>query len=72
MVGTGRRYRWLAVLPPAWMLLGVPFANRVEPTILGLPFLLAWLVAGVVMTTPILGIVWWLDRRQDRRDGASK
>lgn len=57
-----RRYRWLAVLPAIGMLAGVPLANRVEPYVLGLPFLLFWIVAWVVATSGVMGLIYVLDR----------
>lgn len=60
-----RSYRWLAVLPAVGMLGGVPFANRVRPYVFGLPFLLAWIVIWVVMTSLIMGLIFVLDRRRD-------
>jgi len=42
-----RAVRWLAVLPFPAMLVGPFFLNRVSPPVLGMPFLLAWLVAAV-------------------------
>ena len=57
-----RRHRWLAILPALGMLGGVPFANRVEPYVLGLPFFLFWIVAWVLLTSAIMGIVLTLDR----------
>lgn len=38
--------RVLAALPFIGILLGVPFVNRVEPLMLGMPFVLAWIVMG--------------------------
>lgn len=61
-----RRYRWLAVLPAVGMLGGLPFANRVTPYVLGLPFLLFWLTAWVVLTSVTMGVVYALDERRDR------
>ena len=58
-----RRHRWLAILPALGMLGGVPFANRVEPYVLGLPFFLFWIVAWVLLTSAIMGIILALDRR---------
>jgi hypothetical protein len=52
------------------MLGGVPFANRVEPYVLGLPFLLAWIVGCVLLTAPIMALVRVLDRRSDRAEDA--
>jgi Protein of unknown function (DUF3311) len=57
------RHRWLAILPAVGMLGGVPFANRAEPYVLGLPFLLFWIVTWVLLTSAIMGIILALDRR---------
>lgn len=57
-----KAHRWLALLPVIGMLGGVPFANRVEPYVLGLPFLLFWIVLWVVITSVVMGIVYALDR----------
>ncbi len=56
-----RHVRWLAVLPFLGMLVGPYFLNRVEPFILGLPFLLAWLVFCVLATSAIMGIIYLAD-----------
>jgi len=55
-------YRWLAVVPAIGMLGGVPFANRVTPYVLGLPFLLFWVTAWVVLTSVIMWIIYVLER----------
>ena len=57
-----KAHRWLALLPVIGMLGGVPFANRVEPYVLGLPFLLFWIVLWVVITSVVMGVVYTLDR----------
>ena len=54
-------YRWLAALPGILILVGVPFANRLHPTVLGLPFLLFWIVGCVVLTSLIMALIRWLD-----------
>ena len=56
-----RRYHLLALLPAVGMLGGLPFANRVHPLILGLPFLMAYLVAWVVATAALMALVLRLD-----------
>ena len=56
-----RWYRWLAVVPTLGMLGGVPFANRVRPYVFGLPFLLAWIVIWVVMTSLTMALIFALD-----------
>jgi hypothetical protein len=57
-------YHVLAVLPMLGLLGGVWFANRVEPYVLGLPFLLFWIVMWVVAASAIMWIIWALDRRR--------
>jgi hypothetical protein len=66
-----RRYHLLAALPTIGLLGGVPLLNRVEPYVLGLPFLLFWIVAWVVATSGIMGVIWWLDKRYAARSEAS-
>jgi hypothetical protein len=58
-----RRYHLLALLPAVGLLGGVPLLNRVEPYVLGLPFLLFWIVAWVVATSGIMALIWWLDHQ---------
>ncbi|WP_373060306.1 DUF3311 domain-containing protein [Gemmatimonas sp.] len=56
-------YRLLAVVP-AVAILGAPwFANRIEPRILGMPFLLGWIVFWVLMSSVVMAIIGALDRR---------
>jgi hypothetical protein len=57
-----RPYHWLALLPPAAMLGGIPFANRTEPFVLGLPFLLFWIALWVVLTSPVMALIYALDQ----------
>jgi hypothetical protein len=61
----GFRFRpvTLALLPAVALTAGIPFANRLEPRILGLPFLLAWIVGWILLTPPIMAVVHRLDRR---------
>ena len=56
-------HRWLAAVPGVLMLVGVPFANRVHELVLGLPCLLVWMVACVLLTSGTLALVGWLDDR---------
>ena len=59
-----RRYRLLALVP-AVAILGAPwFANRVEPRILGMPFLLGWIVCWVLMASVVMGVIGALDSRR--------
>lgn len=53
----------LAAIPWAAVLVGTPFANRVQPFILGMPFLLVWVVLCVVATSVCMAIVYATDPR---------
>ena len=58
-----RSYHLLALLPTLGLLGGVTFANHVEPYVLGLPFLLFWVVMWVVLTSGIMALITSLDSR---------
>jgi len=58
----------LAALPFIGILLGVPFFNRVEPIVLGMPLVLAWIVLWVVLTAVIMATIYMLDPI-NRKDG---
>lgn len=62
--GTLRPSLILALVPVVALTLGIPFANRQEPRVFGLPFLLAWIVAWILLTPLIMAAVHWLDRRR--------
>jgi len=54
------------VLVPVVAILGAPwFANRVEPRIVGLPFLLAWITGWGLCTSLVL---WFIDSRESDVD----
>lgn len=62
-----RAHHLLALLPVI-AILGAPwFANRVEPFVLGMPFLLAWIVAWVLASSLVMAVIGILDRRTKRR-----
>ena len=60
--------KWLAVLPFLGILVGTPFFNRVEPLILGMPLILAWIVLWIILTGVIMGLIYLTDPAN--RDGA--
>jgi hypothetical protein len=63
-------HRWLAVLPGLLILGGVPFANRVHRLVLGMPFLLLWIVVCVLLTSATMALIGALDAKTARREGA--
>ncbi|MEI5103184.1 DUF3311 domain-containing protein [Streptomyces sp. PmtG] len=59
-----RRPHLLWLLVPFALYVGaLPFANRVEPVVLGLPFLFVWLLAATVLTP----VAVWLTYRGDQK-----
>lgn len=67
-----RAYRWLAALPGLGILVGVPFANRVHRYVLGLPFILAWILVCVLLTSLLMALIQEWDRRRDAEDARSR
>jgi hypothetical protein len=58
----GRYLRFsLAVLPFVGMLVLIPWVNRTEPYVLGMPFLLFWIVVWVALTSACMTVVYWSD-----------
>jgi hypothetical protein len=51
----------LGVLPALGMLGGAWFADTTEPYVLGLPFILFWMLAWVVLTSLVLAAIYKLD-----------
>jgi len=51
-------FRVMAALPFIGILIGIPFVNQVEPLVLGMPFVLAWIVIWVVLSAVIMGIIY--------------
>ena len=65
--------RWLAALPFLGMLIGPFFLNRVQPLVLGMPLLLAWLVMWVVLTSAIMAVIYAFDpANREEADGGGE
>jgi Protein of unknown function (DUF3311) len=60
-----RRHRWLLLLPFAWQVGCVPLVNDVAWQPFGLPFPMAWQMAGILFTTAVIAVVFAIDRRLD-------
>lgn len=58
----------LAALPFLGLLGGIPFVNRVTPFVLGLPFILFWIVLWVVLTSVIMFVIYAMDPANRRGD----
>ena len=58
----------LAGLPFLGILVGMFFANSVEPYVLGLPFAMFWVVMWVVVSSGLMAVVYRLDARDRARE----
>jgi hypothetical protein len=60
-----RPHRWLLLLPFVWQVGLAPWSNGVAARPFDLPFPMAWQMAGIVVTTLVIALVFALDRRVD-------
>jgi len=56
----------LSALPFIGILVGIFFANQVEPYVFGLPFALFWVTLWVLLTAVIMAVVYHLDHRGEQ------
>ncbi len=54
----------LAAVPIAALTVAIPLVNRVEPRFFGVPFLLCWIVAWVLLAPAFLWTISRLERRE--------
>ncbi len=71
---TFRSVRSSRLLVPALALVaGLPFVNRIEPIVFGLPFLLFWILGWVLVTPLFLAVAYLLaDTKPDRAAGGAE
>ncbi|MCG6961725.1 MAG: DUF3311 domain-containing protein [Acidobacteria bacterium] len=74
---TKRHPAWavvLALVPALALVAGLPFVNRLDPVVLGLPFLLAWILGWVLVTPLFLAVAYVLAEPKDdgTGDGADR
>jgi len=63
-----RGHLWLLSLPFVWQLGMAPFVNDVSYKPFGLPFPMAWQMAGVILSAVLFALVFELDRRAGVQD----
>ncbi|HWI49406.1 MAG TPA: DUF3311 domain-containing protein [Rummeliibacillus sp.] len=56
-----KNIKLLLLIPFFGMCLCLPYANKVEPYVLGLPFLLFWIILWMILSSLLLAIVYKLD-----------
>jgi hypothetical protein len=60
----------LTLIPFIWTIGLLPFANRVKPLVLGLPFLAFWLVAGIIIAFLCIKALYSLDSKKNEESDA--
>jgi hypothetical protein len=55
----------LGIVPFLALVFALPFVNRIEPVILGLPFILFWILFWVAVTPLILGAAYRIERKSE-------
>ena len=53
----------LGAIPFITLVFALPLVNRIRPTVLGLPFLLFWILLWVLLTPLILFLAYWAEQR---------
>ena len=62
-----------AAIPAVALVTGLPFVNRLEPIVFGLPFLLLWILGWVVVTPAFLAVAYVvLQGGRDGDDGGTR
>lgn len=59
-----RRHRLLLLVPFVWCIAAVPWAGSIPYAFGHVPFLLVWMVAGVIVGSAAIGAVYLIDRRR--------
>lgn len=57
----------LTLIPFIWSIGMIPFANRVKPFVLGLPFLAFWFVAGIAVVFVCISILYKIDTENEKK-----
>ncbi|TCP30907.1 uncharacterized protein DUF3311 [Scopulibacillus darangshiensis] len=55
----------VSILPVIGLLVGIPFVNRAEPYILGMPPMMFWVALWTVLTSVTMFIVYKLEKKQE-------
>lgn len=58
-----RKHWWLLVIPYFWCIAAIPIVNRIDYIWGSVPFLLVWMVAGVLLSCLCVTVVYQIDRR---------
>ena len=56
----------LGAIPFITLVFALPLVNRIQPMILGLPFMLFWILSWVILTPFILLLAYILEKKYNR------
>ena len=59
-------------VPFVTLVFALPFVNRIEPVILGFPFLLFWILVWVILTPLILFLAYLIEKRVNPKEEGNK
>lgn len=62
----------LALIPFVGMCFSVALWDRVHPTILGLPFNLAWLLGWIVLSSVCIGLAYRVETAREKKRGGTQ
>ncbi|MCJ7581505.1 MAG: DUF3311 domain-containing protein [Candidatus Aminicenantes bacterium] len=62
----------LGAIPFLTLVFALPLVNRIKPVILGLPFLLFWMLCWVALTPLILFIAYKVEKKYNPQDEEDK
>jgi hypothetical protein len=62
----------LGAIPFLTLVFALPLVNRIKPVIWGLPFILFWILAWVLLTPLILFVAYILERRINKSEEGDK
>jgi len=66
----GKKYALvLGAIPFVMLVFALPLVNRIHPVVLGLPFILFWILAWVMLTPLILFFAYRLEQKDDSDEG---
>jgi hypothetical protein len=59
-------------IPFLTLVFALPFVNRIEPVVLGLPFVLFWILLWVVLTPAVLWAAYKIEKKHNPPDDEDK
>jgi hypothetical protein len=62
----------LGSVPFLTLVLALPFVNRLRPVILGLPFILFWILSWILLTPVLLFAAYRLESRRRKLGGGGR